>query len=711
MNHIHPLIPAALVFVTSLLPANEPTTGDSAAIAHMDALLQSFVDEHKVNAVAGYVAKGGEPIYHKAFGWKDLENQVPATVDDYYVLFSQTKAITTVAFMTLVEKGLVAIDDPVSKFFPGIPDQVVIAVHEDGTYETRPVSEPMTFVHLMSHTSGLGAGLVRDIRRAQGKPGDAPAGFGGAIPEQLPAGQRTGGVSPLSNFLEEEMLKLAAYPLGFDPGSQWEYHISTNMLAYLIERISGQPLRDYVKESVLLPLGMHDTDWFYDPEALQRFVKAYRYADGKLHPGPNLYSEATVLRPRTYAEGAIGLNGPIADYAKFCQMLLNKGELNGTRILKPETVELMTTINRLPTGGENDDGFRFGLGFELHQNKKPVPAVSDTAFAWGGMFGTAYIIDPQKDLIALFYINIVGPEPMYPRFLEQAYRMAGVANGTENPPLDADASIAVIEAGGTGPHPAIATEDPTLPGITIYRPSELAPFAGDNLLPVLLWGNGACANTTQEHKNFLNELASHGYLVLGIGRLDQIHERDERSREPTRSAQLLEALDWIHAENQRSGSPLFQKIDPALVASMGMSCGGLQAIEISSDPRIRTTVVCNSGVLPAPSPMRLMPSLTKEALQHFHGPVLYILGGPSDIAYANGMDDFQRVNHVPIIMTNLDVGHGGTYQEPHGGAFTPVALAWLDWQLKGRTDAADMFLGSDSQLAQDPAWTIEVKGF
>jgi hypothetical protein len=142
---------------------------------------------------------------------------------------------------------------------------------------------------------------------------------------------------------------------------------------------------------------------------------------------------------------------------------------------------------------------------------------------------------------------------------------------------------------------------------------------------------------------------------------------------------------------------------------MGMSCGGLQAIEISDDPRVTTTVVCNSGVLPSRSPMAAMPNLTKEDLKKFHGPVLYIMGGPSDIAYNNAMDDFSRVDHVPIVMTNLDVGHGGTYRRPHGGEYSSVALAWLNWQLKGKQDAAKMFVGENSQLANDRYWTIETK--
>lgn len=692
------------------LPAFGATAGE---VAEMDGLLQSFVDEQKLGSVVGFVAKDGNVVYQKAFGWRDVENRVPTSVDDYYVLFSQSKAVTTVAFMTLVEQGLVKIDDPVAKYFPEIPDRVVTAVHEDGSYETRPVQSPMTFVHLMTHTSGLGAGKVRDIRRAERKPGEAPAGFGGEIPTQTPAGQHSGGGNPNAKYLEEEMLALAKYPLGFDPGTQWEYHVSTNMLGYLIERISGRPLRDYVKEKVLVPLGMDQTDWYYPPESFARFVKPYRVVDGKLQAGAAMYSQGAVSEQQTYAEGAIGLNGPIEDYAKFCQMLLNRGEFNGRRILKSETVELMTTINRLPEGSGAAKGFQFGLGFELHREKKPVPAVSDRAFAWGGLFGTGYIIDPGHQLVALFYMNMYQPDgAMYPRFLTQAYELvtdrAPSAESSAGPDRGADV---VIENGGTGPFPALVTEDATLPGMTIYRPRDLAPFGTDQKLPVLLWANGACANTTQEHKNFLNELASHGYLVLAIGLLDQIDQRNETSRRPTYARQLLAALDWITAENASARSLFSGRVDLEQVAAMGMSCGGLQAIEISGDPRIRTTVVCNSGVLPAPSTLKGMPDLTKEVLLKFHAPVLYIMGGPSDIAYNNAMDDFGRVNHVPIVMTNLDVGHGGTYQQPHGGEFTRVALAWLDWQLKGRTEASRTFLGEDSALARDPHWTIQLKGF
>jgi CubicO group peptidase (beta-lactamase class C family) len=391
--------------------------------AVLDSLLQSFVDQKKVANLAAFVAKAGDVVYKKSFGWKDMENGIPATSEDYYILFSQTKAVTTVAFMTLVEKGLVKIDDPVSKYFPEIPDRVVTVVHDDGTYETRPVATPLTFVHLMSHSSGLNAGMVGNIRRIERQRADSIRKAKGDTSTLRGVGQRTAGEGD-SRYLKDDMLALAKYPLGFNPGSEWSYHISTNMLAYMIERISGKPLRQYVKETVLDPLGMNNTDWYYEPSALSRFVKTYNYVNGKLEAAPNNFSEGTISKDQTYAEGAIGLNGPIEDYAKFCQMLLNKGTFNGYRILKPETIDLMTKVNRLPEVNSGGKGFQFGLGFELYnQNKKPVPEVSNTAFAWGGLFGTEYIIDPENNMIALFYLNMPRRETLYPLFLSKAYQL------------------------------------------------------------------------------------------------------------------------------------------------------------------------------------------------------------------------------------------------------------------------------------------------
>ena len=391
-------------------------------IVDIDSLLKSYIDTKKLNGVTAFVAKGGNVIYNKAFGLKDIENNIPASVDDYYVLFSQTKAITTVAFMTLVDKGLVAVDDPVSKYFPEIPDQVVTKVNEDGTYETRPVKTPMTFAHLMSHSSGLNAGLVSEIRKKENRKSTDLSEFGKIDSTQTYNGQRSFGGNPDSKYLKEEMMDLVRYPLGFDPGSEWNYHVSTNMLAYMVERISGKSLQEYVKETILEPLGMKHTDWFYEPAQLSKFVKPYSAVDGKLEPGSTMFAEGAVSSEQTYAEGAIGLNGPIEDYAKFCQMLLNKGEFNGNRILKPETIAQMTTVNRLPEVNSGGPSFQFGLGFQLANEKnKHIKKVSNSAFWWGGMMGTEYIIDPENDLIALFYINMYKRDDLYAQYLEEVY--------------------------------------------------------------------------------------------------------------------------------------------------------------------------------------------------------------------------------------------------------------------------------------------------
>lgn len=393
-------------------------------IKSIDSLLQSYVDQKKTNAVTAFAAKGGNVIYKKAFGLKDIENNIPATTDDYYVLFSQTKAITTVAFMTLVEKGLVAIDDPVSKYFPEISNVVVTKVNDDGTYETRPAKRAMTFIDLMSHSSGLNAGLVGEIRKAESKKNTSSTEIGGSMANKKADGQRSFGGNSESKYLKEVMLALAKYPLGFDPGSEWSYHISTNMLAYMVEIISGKSLREYVKETILVPLDMKNTDWFYAPADLSKFVKPYTVIDGKIQAGSNMFAEGAISDKQTYAEGALGLNGPIEDYAKFCQMLLNKGEFNGHRILKSETIEMMTTINRLPETNSGGKGFKFGLGFELYNDlKEPTPAVSNTAFAWGGMLGTDYIVDPKNNLIVLFYINMYKHDPLYPEYLKKVYEM------------------------------------------------------------------------------------------------------------------------------------------------------------------------------------------------------------------------------------------------------------------------------------------------
>ncbi|TCO10680.1 alpha/beta hydrolase family protein [Natronoflexus pectinivorans] len=266
----------------------------------------------------------------------------------------------------------------------------------------------------------------------------------------------------------------------------------------------------------------------------------------------------------------------------------------------------------------------------------------------------------------------------------------------------------VVEDGGTGDYSAIMYTDGSLITHTIFRPKNLDVFGDQYQLPIIVWGNGACANSPWEHVNFLSEVASHGFLVIAIGPMP--HEGQEHGGGRSVSSQLTDAIDWAIAQNSNSESVFYNKIDVSKISVSGMSCGGLQALEVAPDPRVTTAIICNSGILPNPGGgMPGMPALSKDHLEKLHTPTLYLLGGESDIAYNNGMDDFNRINHVPVFVANMDVGHGGTYRQPHGGEFAIVATAWYKWQLKGDEEAGKMFTGNPCQLSKSEVWTVDKK--
>ncbi len=273
---------------------------------------------------------------------------------------------------------------------------------------------------------------------------------------------------------------------------------------------------------------------------------------------------------------------------------------------------------------------------------------------------------------------------------------------------------------GDGPYPATIETDPTLPDHVIYRPADLSPFAGGKL-PILIWGNGACVDDGAAHRLHLAEIASYGYLVVAVGQwrsgpgatapaAPQAANPGGGLPPPATTAKgVLAGLDWALAEDARKGSKYRGKIARKQVAVAGHSCGGLQAIELAADPRIKTVIVNNSGVFKGgKSPIPGI-SADKTLLDRFHTPVIYILGGPTDIAYENGTDDFARLKG-PAVMVNLPVGHGGTFSEPMGGAVAHVAVDWLDWQLKGDKTAAHTFVGANCRLCTGTKWSIDRKG-
>ncbi len=255
----------------------------------------------------------------------------------------------------------------------------------------------------------------------------------------------------------------------------------------------------------------------------------------------------------------------------------------------------------------------------------------------------------------------------------------------------AQATETVLEEGGTGPYKAVVYEVEGFAEHTIFAPKDLSVFNEKKPLPVLVWGNGGCANSPRGHEKFLNDIASYGYLVLATG----VMPKEEAPRpmgmgrgSQSRSEQQVESMDWAFQQNADKNSPFYQKIDTKNICISGMSCGGLQALFNCFDERVTSIMIC-------------------KKLAEIHCPIIYILGGETDIAYANGMDDFKRIEHVPAIAVNLPVGHGGTYNQPHGGEFAIVARAWLDWQLKGNKEASKMFVGSNPAILQRPDWTLE----
>ena len=279
------------------------------------------------------------------------------------------------------------------------------------------------------------------------------------------------------------------------------------------------------------------------------------------------------------------------------------------------------------------------------------------------------------------------------------------------------------DTAGDGPFPSTIELVGALPDHVVYRPADLSAF-GANGLGVFVWGNGGCAADGTSSRFHLSQIASYGYLVIAPGKwrsgpnaregADAPRARDAAGNfppSPTRAAQLTEALDWALAENARAGSPYHGLIDENALAAGGFSCGGVQALTVAGDPRLDTVVVQNSGLLPPDAPRLGGMELGKEGLLALHTPVIYFDGGETDIAYANGLDDVNRIHHVPVAWVNTPTGHGGTYHEPMGGRNASIVVDWLEWQLRGNMAAARTFTGANCRLCTDPAATIEWRNY
>ena len=351
--------------------------------------MQRYVDEGKTGGIVTMVAHRGHLVHWDAVGFRDLDSQDPLEVNDIFRIYSMTKPITSVAVMMLVEDALISLDDPVSRYLAGFED---VGVYVEG--ELVPPREPMTIADLLGHTSGLTYG-----------------DFGQTHVDSL---YRTADVfsGDLANLVEE----VTELPLLSHPGSLWNYGVSVDVLARLVEVVSGQPFDEFLHARIFKPLGMIDTDFVVPPEKMARFTTSYTATrNGALrmfeYPFEGIYN----TKPELLSGGG-GLVSTAADYVRFAQMLLNGGEFNGVSLLRRENVALMRT-NRLAEhlipisiATWRADGYGFGLGFSVlvDEDASSVPD-NNGVFRWWGIGSTYFWIDPDEELIALVMTQLYPP--------------------------------------------------------------------------------------------------------------------------------------------------------------------------------------------------------------------------------------------------------------------------------------------------------------
>jgi CubicO group peptidase (beta-lactamase class C family) len=380
----------------------------SPRLARIGEHFQRYIDAGKLAGVLTLVARRGQIAYLEPQGHLEIERRRPLTRDAVFRIYSMTKPITSVGLMMLYEQGRFQLDDPVHRFIPSWKDLRVFVGGNHPVWKTAPVERAMTIRDLLSHTSGLTYGFMERT--------NVDAAY-----RKLGVADRTRPGYTLRDMVDT----LAELPLEFSPGTLWNYSVSTDVVGYLVEVISGQRLDAYLREHVLEPLDMRDTSFVIGDRQVPRFAANYeRQADGtlKLLDDP----QRSVYRECTFFSGGGGLVSTAPDYFRFTAMLRNRGELDGVRLLGRKTVELMTT-NHLPGGQELTQlaqaglftetaygGVGFGLGFSVMQSPARAQILGTPGeYAWGGAASTAFWIDPAEDLIVIFMTQLM-PSSSYP---------------------------------------------------------------------------------------------------------------------------------------------------------------------------------------------------------------------------------------------------------------------------------------------------------
>jgi len=378
---------------------------DGERLARIDRFLaERYVEPGLLPCALLLVARRGELVHKSVLGHASLANNKRLEEDTIFRIYSMTKPVTSIALMMLAEEGRISLDDPVSRWIPSWREQTVYRAGQPGAFNALPVDAPMRVVDLMRHTSGLTYGFQNRT--------NVDAAYRSLRLDAFEA-----------ESLEALVEGLALVPLEFTPGTAWNYGVSTDVVGHLVSLASGLPFDEFVRTRILMPLGMHDTDFHVPESKVARFADCYvRSAAGTLALG----QLGEFLAPPRAPSGGGGLVGTAADYLRFCEMLRRGGELDGVRLVGPKTLAFMRT-NHLPGGKDLADlappgmfseaayqGLGFGLGFAMVTDPARYGVtVSPGEFWWGGMASTAFWVDPVEDVCVVFMTQLM-PSSTYP---------------------------------------------------------------------------------------------------------------------------------------------------------------------------------------------------------------------------------------------------------------------------------------------------------
>ena len=364
----------------------------SERLERLDVAMQGYIDDERLSGAVVFVARKGQVVYHKAFGERDRESDSAMQNDSIFRIASQSKAVVSAGIMALQEQGKLLITDPLAKYFPEFTETNVAVRNDEGGYEVVPGRRPIVLRDLLTHTAGISYG--------QGPAKDrwAEAGIQGWY------------FADRSEPVGDTVAKMGALPFDAQPGERWVYGYNTDILGAVAERVSGQPLDEFLRDTILDPLGMKDTHFYLPESKVDRLTTVYSTSENGLErapdPGHMVGQGQYVEGPRVSFSGGAGLVSTASDYARFLQMMLNGGTLNGRRILSRKTVELMT-VDHLH-GIEFRPGQGFGLGFYVIEEvgSRGVPGTAGE-FGWGGAYHSTYWVDPAEELVVVYLTQLI----------------------------------------------------------------------------------------------------------------------------------------------------------------------------------------------------------------------------------------------------------------------------------------------------------------